>query len=391
MKLTRLVASTQLSERDFWNRSLLGKSLLAFPEALRPELWIRFENTGKWGLSEIYNRAIESCPDDKHLLFVHDDVFLHDTFLQYRIAEGLGRAEVIGLAGSRGSDLSQPSWGLQFDERLRPIGWQGQAQPGVGSKEKGLGSGSGSEPTPQSLHPTPSAQNSPPAGIVLSGAVSHISRYHDPAQEIGVVPKPHLSLYGGMPESCDLLDGLFLAVHGTLMREWNVRFDERLRFHLYDLDFCRTVKQRGMRLKTWPILVSHGSGGNFDSEEFRAAARLYLEKWQKKDAANENLPARVFVPQDPAVASMPRLIGCSRCNGCFLPENLTAHSAWHADEDRHALEELQRADSKQHTADSSESVSSPGCELSAVSCQLPAAREAYTPSNGIPPATGVSP
>jgi hypothetical protein len=253
MKLTRLVASTKLSERDFWNRSLLGKSLLAFPAELRPELWIRFENTGKWGLPEIYNRAIENCPDDKHLLFVHDDVFLHDTFLQHRIAEGLGRAEVIGLAGSRGSDLTQPSWGLAFDAQLKPTGWQRSET------------------------------------LVLSGAVSHISRYHDPAQEIGVVPKPHLTLYGTFPADCQLLDGLFLAVHGTVMREWNVRFDERFRFHLYDLDFCRTAKSRGLRLKTWPILVSHGSGGNFDSEEFRAAARLYLEKWSPAAATRDAL------------------------------------------------------------------------------------------------------
>lgn len=312
MKLTRLVASTKLSQRDFWNRSLLGRSLLAFPEELRPELWIRFDNTGRWGLSEIYNRALESCPDDKHLLFVHDDVFLHDAFLQHRIAEGLGRAEVIGLAGSLGSDLSQPSWGLGFDERLKPVGWQ-----------KG-------------------------EGLRLSGAVSHISRYHDPAFEMGVLPKPNLSLYGAMPARCDLLDGLFLAVHGVVARDWGVRFDETLRFHLYDLDFCRTARSKGLRLSTWPILVSHGSGGNFDSEEFRAAARLYLDKWAPKTPANQNVPTTVTLPVEfgDAVARLPRMIGCSRCNGrrVLLPENVEAHTAWHAEQDRQAIEELRLSD-----------------------------------------------
>jgi hypothetical protein len=286
MKPTRLVASTKLSERDFWNRSLLGKSLLAFPDALRPELWIRFDNAGRWGLPEIYNKAIESCPDGRHLLFVHDDVFLHDVFLQHRIDEGLGlRCHVLGLAGSRGSDLAHPSWGLAFDEHLKPTGWQS-------------------------------------GGIVLSGAVSHISRYHDPAQEVGVVPKPLLSIYGALPARCDLLDGLFLAVHGSVVRDRGVRFDERLRYHLYDLDFCRSASAAGLALSTWPILVSHGSGGNFGDEEFRAAARIYLEKWKPTE------PAAKIVGTFPDPGPM----RCDFCEATIPFAGLSEHSAQHRDD-----------------------------------------------------------
>lgn len=282
MRLTRLVASTTLGEKEFWKRSLLGRSLSLFPDALRPELSLRFENTGKWGLPEVYNAAIAECPSDRHLLFVHDDVYLHDLFLQHRVAEALRHADVVGLAGSRGSDLSQPSWGLGFDADLKPVGWQ-------------------------------TAQSRPPEGIVLSGAVSHVSRYLEPGDPRSHVPAPSLGLYGNFPTECDLLDGLFLACDVGLLREHGVRFDERLRFHLYDLDFCRTAKRAGLRLSTWPILVSHGSGGNFDTDEFRAAARTYLEKWKEEGSGvrgpgsgsrSESLP--VPGPRPPAPAESAR-------------------------------------------------------------------------------------
>ena len=256
MRLTRLIASTTHSERDFWARTLLGRSLLLFPEPLRPELFIRFENTGKWGLPEIYNAAIASCPAEKNLLFVHDDVFLHDLFLQHRLHEGLQSADVIGLAGSRNSDLCQPSWGLGFNEDLKPTGWQ-----------KG-------------------------GRIELRGAVSHVTRYLEPGVQRSFTPAPQLGVYGNPRAECHLLDGLFLGCNAALLQEWGMRFDEQFRFHLYDLDFCRTARLRGLRLSTWPILVSHGSGGNFDSEEFRTAARLYLHKWQPLEqlAASDSSP-----------------------------------------------------------------------------------------------------
>jgi hypothetical protein len=32
---------------------------------------------------------------------------------------------------------------------------------------------------------------------------------------------------------------------------------------------------------TWPIAVTHGSGGDFGSEEFKIAAGKYLAKWKE--------------------------------------------------------------------------------------------------------------
>lgn len=241
----RLVSATRMREYDFWRHSYLGRSLLAMAPELRPrELAIRFENTGEsaLGLSTVFNRAIESASPSTIVLSVHDDVYLHDLFLYERLKEGLRTANVIGLAGSLDSDLSQPSWGLGFEgDDFRPVGWQ-----------RG-------------------------PGLVLSGAVSHS------AEPLGAGP-PALALshYGPVPHEVHLLDGLFLAFRAGDVQSAEVRFDEELSWHLYDLDFCRQATRAGLRLSTAATLVTHASGGNFGTASWKAAARRYLQKWARR-------------------------------------------------------------------------------------------------------------
>lgn len=249
----RLVCATRKSEPDFWRMTLLGRSLEVMPPQLRPELAIRFDNVGsrRLGLPTIYNRAIEGCPPGRHILFVHDDVYLHDAFVCHRITEGLSGADVIGLAGSRGASPMQPSWGLEFDADLNGVGWQ----------------------------------QGP--GIQLSGAVSHTASralFNPPVVELGQ--------YGPISAECELLDGLFLAARIDKLHSSGVRFDEQFDFHLYDIDFCRSAREAGLRLWTWPILVTHGSGGAFCTPEWKAGARRYLDKWAAVAAYDHSRTAR---------------------------------------------------------------------------------------------------
>lgn len=232
MKL-KLVAATQVSEALFWESTYLGRSLKRIPDSLRPSSLIAFGNTGAraHGLSKLFNAALDKTDADTDLLFVHDDVYLNDWFVTQRVAEALERFDVVGLAGSSNPDLSQPSWGLRFDEKLNPEGWQ--------------------------------------PGLRRSGAVNHFD-----------YACPNVSIYGPTPMACTLLDGVFLAVRTASIRERGVRFDPRFDFHCYDIDFCRTAAEKGLRLGTWPISVTHDSGGAFGSESFKRAARAYLDKWR---------------------------------------------------------------------------------------------------------------
>ncbi len=246
MNPVRLVTTTRLSRERFWKESLLGQSLRLFPKALLPELAIVFDNEPPKtrGLPDIYNAAIESADKDTFLLFVHDDVFIHDLYLKQRLSEALSHYDVVGLAGSRSSDARQPSWLLAFNDDLDAISWQHD-----------------------------------PA-IVLSGAVSHVPTTKLCAGQHLASPEPQLSLYGTTPAECHLLDGLFLAVKTWQLKNTCVRFDPVFAFHLYDLDFCQSARKAGLKLGTWPILATHASPGNFQSDAFKEGARLYLSKWR---------------------------------------------------------------------------------------------------------------
>ncbi len=102
----------------------------------------------------------------------------------------------------------------------------------------------------------------------LSGAVAH-------------VPSPFgdVSRFGNVPKECQLLDGVFLAARKKVLTSNGVKFDTRLKSHFYDLDFCRTARTKNLRLGTWPISITHVSGGSFDSQEWRSMYEAYLAKW----------------------------------------------------------------------------------------------------------------
>jgi GT2 family glycosyltransferase len=235
MRPIRLVSATQLPQGSFWGASYLGRSLRRFPESLRPPLHVVCGNSGSRarGLSEIFNQAIEAAEPGTERVFVHDEVYLHDWFLAVHVAQALSNFDVVGLAGSANPDLSQPSWGLRFDAALNPLGWQ--------------------------------------PGLRKSGAVNHF--------DYGC---PDVTVYGPAPMPCALLDGVFLAVRTDRIKELEVRFDARFKFHCYDIDFCRSATEKGLRLGTWPIAITHDSGGAFGTASFREGARAYLEKWSAR-------------------------------------------------------------------------------------------------------------
>lgn len=247
MKL-RLACATRSNSTEFWEKSWLGRSLSLFRRELLPELAIEFDNRDRpeegraaEGLPVFYNRVLDLCESDTNLLFVHDDVFIHDVFVTARLEEAFRHFDVVGLAGSRSEDVSEPSWALRFDSDIMPLGWQ----------EHGL----------------------------FAGAVSH----HLTPLPDSRMPEPELGIYGPLTSPCTLLDGLFLALRTRGVKNAGVRFDPRFDFHHYDIDFCRSATEKKLSLGTWPILVTHASGGAFATEAFRASAKNYLRKWNAAD------------------------------------------------------------------------------------------------------------
>jgi GT2 family glycosyltransferase len=223
MKL-EIISATRLAESDFWQKSALGNSLrrLAYDQVLKPR--ISFSNNR--GLPLVYNEGIAAAEPESIVVLVHDDVWIDDYFFTDRLRDALAAYDVVGVAGNRRRVAGQPAWAFP-DTRFQ---WD--------------------EP------------------VNLSGAVAH-----------GPYPFGAVSKFGTAPSACELLDGVFLAARKSVLSTAEVTFDPRFEFHFYDLDFCRTARQRGLRLGTWPICLTHQSGGAFGTESWRRSYARYLEKW----------------------------------------------------------------------------------------------------------------
>ncbi|HET7401383.1 MAG TPA: glycosyltransferase, partial [Usitatibacter sp.] len=186
---------------------------------------VAFENEA--GLPLVYNHAIDRESDTDVLVFMHDDVWIDDYFFTERVLSGLGQFDVIGLAGHRQRRPGQKGWCFLSD---------------------------------------PNTHDDPK---FLSGRIAQANH-----------PCGVIYYWGAVPAKCDLLDGVLLAVRKKTLRDSDVRFDAQFKFHFYDMDFCRTAADRGLRLGTWPICVTHESGGNFANDSWQAASARYLQKWR---------------------------------------------------------------------------------------------------------------
>lgn len=221
--MLRIISATRHTSATFAD-SLLGRTIRNMQTRGGVVADIAYENRA--GLPEVYNAAIERAEAEDDLAFIHDDVFVQDWFLPERVSEGLGRFSVIGVAGNRRRVPRQPAWAFIDDT----FTWD--------------------------------------AFDNLSGAVAHTVR-----------GSTAISRYGPTPAPVVLLDGVFLAVRAGTLKQAGVRFDTRFTFHCYDLDFCRSCEQAGLTLGTWPIALTHGSGGHFGVPAWRKAFEAYLSKW----------------------------------------------------------------------------------------------------------------
>lgn len=222
--IVEIVSATRMSEDDFWANSALGQSLRSLGGDRRIVVNVAFNN--RRGLPDIYNARIGQTGEDRILVFVHDDVWIDDLFFADRLGSALGHFDVVGVAGNSVRLARQAGWGF-LDANL-----------------------------------TPSNRGD------LRGTISH------GPDKFG---KP--DVFGESPAPCELLDGVILAVRKSQLQTLNVRFDPLFKFHFYDIDFCRSARQAGLRLGTWPLYLTHQSKGAFRSEGWRETCAIYLDKW----------------------------------------------------------------------------------------------------------------
>ncbi len=218
-----LVAATRLEEDALWSDSLLGRSL-ARPAHASYGRCLGYAN--RRALAHTYNRGLEQAADDALVVFCHDDLWLGEESLVPPLTQALEHFDLVGVAGNR-RRLHGQQWWLH---RADGSGWD---------------------------HPQ------------LVGALRH-----------GRPEAAQLQTYGPSPAPAVLLDGVFLAGRAGVLRRTGLRFDPDLPFHLYDLDFCRSAEQAGLRLGVWPLDLIHASGGEAFTPSWKACLVLFRRKWE---------------------------------------------------------------------------------------------------------------
>ena len=226
------VSASRMSETEFAARSLLAKSL-ASVSAVTP-LTLRLFAENSQPLADCYNQVIEEAKPDDVLVFVHDDVHLDDWLVGWRVQEALQHFDVIGIAGNRRRQNGQETWYLQPGQMVNGVNRFNQFD---------------------SAH--------------LSGMIQH-----------GYGNDLSVSEYGPTPMPVKLIDGVFIAARAGRLQQSGLRFDPELKFHFYDLDFCRTAEQLGLKMGTWPIAITHVSKGeSIRSQAWSDACQIYFDKW----------------------------------------------------------------------------------------------------------------
>jgi hypothetical protein len=241
MKPVLLVTATRAKTLEEFQQRPLAKSLQILSDIRYPDdRFFDFEivknNTS--GLSEVYNRYLIEKNKDKIVLFVHDDLEIHDLNLVEKLNESTW--DITGLAGSGLFRIE--------DKNL----WH------VCAPRESL-SGSVSHPL-----------------VAQSGNQIQVDNSRNVA-----------TVFGPWPQRCLVLDGLFFAVNVERALETGWVFDERHKFHHYDISSCLLANEKKLKMGTWPIFVlHHGLGNSYMTKEWEDSNTEFKKNWQnalKKD------------------------------------------------------------------------------------------------------------
>lgn len=240
MKQVLLVTATKVKTLEEFKQRPIAPSLELLCDKRYDEAQFDFEvvKDNSSGLPEVYNRFLTEKNKDKIVLFAHDDLEIHDLNLVEKLNESPW--DITGLAGSS-----------QFTFQDKNL-WHICAPPGT-----------------------------------HSGSVTHPLAVQEQTF-VRVDPTKRLStLFGPWPQRCLVLDGLFLAVNVEKALEVGWFFDERHKFHHYDIASCLGANEKKLKMGTFPIfVVHHGLGNSFMTPEWEQSNEIFKKNWQnalKKD------------------------------------------------------------------------------------------------------------
>lgn len=235
-------ATKQKTLEDFYKNTALGFSINKLG-IMHHKIFL--DNSK--GLSEVYNEFLDNPGNFKRVVFLHDDVFIIDSFMFEKLSKGFRKFDIIGIAGAERIEIAE-------NPMAQKIGWHKVADKGK-----------------------------------LSGGVLH-TIYNKEKMQIDFDDQldiAQFTWFGAYNKYVAVIDGLFIAIN--LEKIGNLRFDVDFPFHFYDMTFCINAIRAGLRIGVCPIIIQHQSIGlNLLSKDYDAIQKKFVEKYV--------LPSRRIIP-----------------------------------------------------------------------------------------------
>lgn len=188
-----------------------------------PSCDIDVHYSNKQGLPSLYNRYLTEEYRNAYVVFLHDDVHIHDKYIEQKIKQGFSQYNIIGLAGCK-----------KISKKYNPSAWHLLSE-----REDYI------------------------------GEVAHISN--------NVV---WTTVFGSTSGRALLIDGLFIGVDITHALDKKLFFDEDFKFHHYDLSFCVRANQCKLSVGIIQLFCIHqGLGDSMNSQDWADSAVVFRKKY----------------------------------------------------------------------------------------------------------------
>lgn len=189
----------------------------------------------KIGLSELYQNILNESNDD-YVLFMHDDLEIHDHFLIKKLLKAHETYDVVGLAGATTQNYKSD----------KPMVWHlCREKP---EHSRGI------------------------VGHYIPKGFNGVSETHINSAYFGPTPGPVV-----------VIDGLFMSFKMSALKDKGEIFDRNFTFHHYDMGMCVNAIEKGLTIGVWPIYCLHYGLGEFAHDTvWQKHAREFKEKHGNK-------------------------------------------------------------------------------------------------------------
>lgn len=171
------------------------------------------------GLSELYQNVLNDSDNDI-VLFMHDDLEIHDHYLVDKLLKAHQTYDIVGLAGATSQNYNTD----------KPMVWHLCREKPEHSR----------------------------------GIVSHYI-----PKGFNGVSETHINsaYFGPTPGSVVVIDGLFMSFKMSALKDKGEVFDRNFTFHHYDLAMCINAIEKGLTIGVWPIYCLHYGLGEFANDK----------------------------------------------------------------------------------------------------------------------------